>query len=53
MPLSPYQRIAINGIKGVDAIEKDRSREGYVIVRYSEITDADFVVLSKSVKIIK
>ena len=39
--------------KGIDAIEKDREKEGYVIVRYSEITDADFVVLSKSVKIIK
>ena len=39
--------------KGIDAIEKDREKEGYVIVRYSEITDADFVVLSKSVKILK
>lgn len=37
--------------KGVDAIEKDKNREGYVIVRYSEITDADFVVISKSVRI--
>jgi hypothetical protein len=37
--------------KGLDAIEIDKAREGYVIVRYSEITDADFVVLSKSVKI--
>jgi hypothetical protein len=39
--------------EGVDAIEKDRKKEGYVIVRYSEITDADFVVLSKSVRIIR
>ena len=36
---------------GVDAIEKDRKKDGYVIVRYSDISDADFVVLSKSVKI--
>lgn len=39
--------------KGADAIEKDNKREGYVIIRYSEITDADFVILSKSVKIRK
>jgi hypothetical protein len=37
--------------EGVDAIEKDRKKDGYVIVRYSDISDADFVVLSKSVKI--
>lgn len=39
--------------KGADAIEKDNKREGYVIIRYSEITDADFVILSKSVKVRK
>lgn len=37
--------------EGVDAIKKDNSKQGYVIIHYSLFTDEDIVVLSKSVQV--
>ena len=53
MAMEPISTHCNQWEKGTDAIEKDPKREGYVIIRYSEIIYADFLVLSKSVKIVR
>ncbi len=39
--------------KGVKAIEVDKNKSGYVIIRYSEFSGEDIVTKSKSIKIQK
>jgi serine/threonine protein kinase len=37
--------------QGIDAIEKDRSRAGHVIVRYTDMSESGFDVRSKSIRV--
>jgi hypothetical protein len=39
--------------EGVKPIEIDLNRDGYVIIRYSELTDVDIITKSKSVRVLK
>ena len=47
--VAPFSTHCNQWDEGVDAIKKDNSKQGYVIIHYSLFTDEDIVILSKSV----
>ena len=51
--VSPINTHCIQWDQNLPAIEKDSTRPGYVLIRYSELTDTDIVVKTKSIPIDK
>ena len=51
--VEPFSTYCDQWEKGVNPIEIDKKKDGYVIVRYTEFGDIEFKVKSKSVKIVR
>ena len=49
--VSPINTHCIQWDQNLPAIEKDSTKPGFVIIRYSELTDTDIVVKTKSIPI--